>query len=82
MTTLPHCQTQQLDQKGPHLHVTLNRPESRNPLTEEMVRELLAVTDAIADDRDVRSDVLRGAGGTICSGGDVKGFQKSFSAPI
>ncbi|OGI62401.1 MAG: enoyl-CoA hydratase [Candidatus Muproteobacteria bacterium RBG_16_60_9] len=80
-TSLPHCQTLQLDLKGPHLHVTLNRPESRNALTEEMVRELLAVIDAITDDRDVRSVVLRGAGGTFCSGGDIKGFQTSFSAP-
>ena len=28
-----------------------------------MVRELLAVIDAIADDRDIRSVVLRGTGG-------------------
>ena len=49
-TSLPHCQTLQLKQQGPHLHVTLNRPDSRNALTEEMVRELLAVIDAIADD--------------------------------
>jgi len=78
--SLPRCQTLQLNQQGPHLHVTLNRPESRNALTEEMVRELLAVIDAITDDRDVRSVVLRGAGGTFCSGGDIKGFQASFSA--
>jgi isohexenylglutaconyl-CoA hydratase len=80
-TSLPDCQTLKLSQEGPHLHVTLNRPESRNALTEELVRELLAVIDAIADDRDVRSIVLRGAGGTFCSGGDIKGFQASFNAP-
>jgi isohexenylglutaconyl-CoA hydratase len=80
-TSLPDCQTLKLSQEGPHLHVTLNRPESRNALTEEVVHELLAVIDAIADDRDVRSVVLRGAGGTFCSGGDIKGFQASFNAP-
>jgi len=62
-TSLPHCKTLQLEQQGPHLHVTLNRPESRNALTEEMVRELLAVIGAIADERDIRSVVLRGTGG-------------------
>jgi isohexenylglutaconyl-CoA hydratase len=63
------------------LHVTLNRPDARNALTEEMVRELLTVIEAINDNRTVRSVVLRGAGGTFCSGGDIKGFRAAFSAP-
>ncbi len=63
------------------MHVTLNRPDARNALTEEMVRELLTVIEAINDNRTVRSVVLRGAGGTFCSGGDIKGFRAAFSAP-
>lgn len=80
-TPLPACATLKLERRGPHLHVTLNRPEARNALTEEMVRELLAVTAAIADDRAVRSVVLRGADGTFCAGGDIKGFRAAFSTP-
>jgi isohexenylglutaconyl-CoA hydratase len=78
--TLPARETIEIEQRGSHLHVTLNRPETRNALTEEMVRELLSVIDAIAADRAVRSVVLRGAGGTFCAGGDIKGFRTSFSA--
>lgn len=80
-TSLPSCQTLELGRRGPHLHVTLNRPEARNALSEEMVNELLAVADAIADDRGVRTVALRGAGGTFCAGGDIKGFQAAFGAP-
>ena len=79
---LPECAHLKLALRGANLHVTLDRPESRNALTEEMVRELLAVIDAIAGDRGVRSIVLRGAGGTFCAGGDIKGFRASFSAPL
>ncbi|HEY6235971.1 MAG TPA: enoyl-CoA hydratase/isomerase family protein [Candidatus Elarobacter sp.] len=79
--SLPTYATFAVEQRGPHLHVTLNRPDARNALTEEMVRELLTIIEAINDDRTVRSVVLRGAGGTFCSGGDIKGFRAAFSAP-
>lgn len=54
------------------LHLTLNRPESRNAMSLKMVEEIEAVFDAIADRRDVRAVVLRGAGGHFCAGGDIK----------
>lgn len=66
--------------KGGHLHVTLNRPDSRNALSEEMVEELSALAAAVARDVEVRSLVLRGAGGTFCAGGDIKGFRTHLQA--
>ena len=54
------------------LEVTLNRPESRNAMSPEMVADLNAVFDAIADDRSVRVVTLRGAGGHFCAGADLK----------
>lgn len=54
------------------LHVTLNRPEVRNAFNVQMWRELEAVFDAIADDRGIRAVVLRGAGGNLSVGGDLK----------
>ncbi|TXH03483.1 MAG: enoyl-CoA hydratase/isomerase family protein [Nevskiaceae bacterium] len=59
------------------LHVTLNRPESRNAMTPEMLAELEAVFAAIRDAREIRAVVLRGAGGHFCAGADLKGM---FSA--
>ena len=58
------------------LHVTLNRPESRNAMSLQMVAELrqvLAQAEARAGQADaVRVVVLRGAGGHFCAGADLK----------
>ena len=53
------------------LWVTLNRPGSKNALNGSMVAGLeRAVEEALAD--DVHALVIRGAGGTFCSGADLK----------
>jgi isohexenylglutaconyl-CoA hydratase len=54
------------------LEVTLNRPESRNAMSQDMVSDLNAVFDAIAGERAVRIVILRGAGGHFCAGADLK----------
>lgn len=54
------------------LHLTLNRPESRNALSLELVVALrMALAEAEAGGV-VRAVVLRGAGGHFCSGGDIR----------
>lgn len=70
--SLPQCDTLLLDQDGPFLSITLNRPEARNAMSLAMVNELMAVLDAVADDDTVRAIILRGAGGHFCAGGDIK----------
>jgi isohexenylglutaconyl-CoA hydratase len=61
---------------GAVLHVTLNRPESRNAMSLQMVAELrqvLAAAESRAGQLDaVRVVVLRGAGGHFCAGADLK----------
>jgi methylglutaconyl-CoA hydratase len=52
--------------------ITLNQPEKRNALSEEIVAGLrLHLQTAIADDR-VRLLVLTGAGAAFCAGADLK----------
>ncbi|MZR62181.1 enoyl-CoA hydratase/isomerase family protein [Alcanivorax sp. DP30] len=70
--TLPTTETLNLNQDGPVLHITLNRPQSRNAMSLTMVNELMAVFEAVKDDTAVRAIVLRGAGGHFCAGGDIK----------
>jgi isohexenylglutaconyl-CoA hydratase len=70
--SLPSTETLQLQEDGFVLHVWLNRPESRNAMSLQMVQELGAVFDAIAQRPEIRAVVLRGKGGHFCAGGDIK----------
>jgi 2-(1,2-epoxy-1,2-dihydrophenyl)acetyl-CoA isomerase len=59
------------------LALTLNRPERRNALSDDMLQALArALADAEADD-DVGCVVLTGAGGAFCAGGDVKAMAEA-----
>ena len=81
MADLPQTSHIRLDRRGPVLHLWLDRPELRNAVSPQMVREILATFAAIADDRSVRVVVLRGAGGTFCAGGDIKSMSAAQEAP-
>lgn len=72
MAELPNTETLLLERAEGVLHVTLNRPDSRNAMSLAMVGELRAVLAAVRDDLSVRAIVLRGAGGHFCAGGDIK----------
>jgi isohexenylglutaconyl-CoA hydratase len=65
-----------VEQVGVVLYITLNRPESRNAMSLQMVAELrqvLAAAERRAGQSDaVRVVVLRGAGGHFCAGADLK----------
>lgn len=72
MSLLPTCHTLLLNSHGGVLHITLNRPESRNAMSLQMVGELRAVLAAVREDSQIRALVLCGAGGHFCAGGDIK----------
>ena len=60
--------------------VSLNRPEKRNALNEELIvalKEALELADA---NTDVRAVIIRGAGKDFCSGADLSALQKVASA--
>ena len=57
--------------------LTMNRPQSRNALSRDMIVALAEALPRLATDPSVRLVVLTGAGNAFCSGGDVKGFAKS-----
>lgn len=70
-----------VDQQKSRLYVTLNRPEAKNALSDELVDELTHLLDAAASDATLRTFIMRGSGGTFCAGADLKGFRESFAAP-
>lgn len=81
MGTLPECKTLLVRRERSRLYVTINRPEVKNALSDEVVDELNGLAGAIEPDRTLRTVVMRGAGGTFCAGADIKGFRENFSAP-
>src|SRR5205814_4718878 len=81
MSNLPTFETLLLKRDGGTLHVTLNRPETKNALGRAMVRDLTAVADLLGGDAGIRVAVVRGANGTFCSGGDINGFKEMFTTP-
>jgi len=50
--------------------ITLNAPATRNALNEEMAGQLVAACDEAGRDPSVGTAVIRGAGGTFCSGAE------------
>jgi len=54
--------------------ITINRPEARNALNGEVARGIAAAIDELEASDELRVGVLTGAGGTFCSGMDLKAF--------
>lgn len=52
--------------------LTLNRPQSRNALSEGLIAALSDTLDAIADDRSVRAVIIAAQGPVFSSGHDLK----------
>lgn len=61
-----------LEREDHILHITLDRPQSRNAMSLAMVGELDQVCTALQSDLSIRAVVLRGADGHFCAGGDIK----------
>lgn len=58
------------------LEVTINRPEARNAMTKRAAEAIAAAMDRLDAEPHLRCAILTGAGGTFCSGMDLKGFLK------
>ena len=72
LTDLEVDESIQLEQHGSILTLWLNRPESRNAMSLNMVNAIQQVFAHIADDVSIRAVILRGQGGHFCAGGDIK----------
>lgn len=70
----PHCL---VEQRGPVLIVTMNRPEARNALSGEMMAIMAEAWARVDNDPEIRVAVLTGAGGAFCAGADLKAMNRS-----
>lgn len=58
------------------LIVTLNRPEAKNAATKKLSELVGEAMDRLDADDELRVGIITGAGGTFCSGMDLKGFLR------
>jgi methylglutaconyl-CoA hydratase len=55
----------------------MNRPEVRNAMNPDMIRELADALSGLSENRDLRVIIIRGKGGVFSSGADLKWMQES-----
>lgn len=66
---------------GPVARITLARPEKRNALSADSIRELRAALDAIGRDDSVRVVILAAEGPDFCAGADLESLATLLDAP-
>ena len=54
--------------------ITLNRPEARNALSDDLSPAFRNLLETIPEDPGIRAVLVTGAGTAFCAGGDVKGM--------
>lgn len=59
--------------------VTLNRPEAKNSLSDELVGSLSLMLEQAVEDDDVRVIVVTNTGNTFCAGADLKSTTPGLS---
>ena len=64
------------------LVITINRPEAKNAMNKAAAEGIAAALDRLDAEDDLRVAVLTGAGGTFCSGMDLKGFLRGESPVV
>jgi methylglutaconyl-CoA hydratase len=67
---------------GPLARITLNRPEKRNALNDDLIAGLKDALGQANDDPAVRVVVITGAGRDFCSGADLTSLQKISGASV
>jgi 2-(1,2-epoxy-1,2-dihydrophenyl)acetyl-CoA isomerase len=72
----PELSTLQIEIDGEIGTLTLDRPESFNAMSPDMILELGTAFAWFADQAKLRGLIVTGAGNAFCSGGDVNGFKE------
>jgi methylglutaconyl-CoA hydratase len=62
--------------------ITLNRPDKRNALNDELINGVKRALGEVILDADVRAVLLSGAGPDFCSGADLSALQKISGAAV
>jgi enoyl-CoA hydratase/carnithine racemase len=80
MTDLPHLRLER-PSAGVAL-LTLDNPDLRNAMSDEMTASWVTAIDELADDRSLRVAVVTGAGSAFCSGGNTSWIASEPDASV
>src|SRR5215217_9347420 len=69
------------EDRGAVRHIVINRPEKRNALNGDAIRELGGAIEAAAADDSVRVVVVRGEGAMFSSGMDLNDLRSLSESP-
>ena len=58
------------------LIITINRPEAKNAVNQAVAQGLAAAMEQLDSDKSLNAGIITGAGGTFCSGMDLKAFLR------
>ncbi|MXO85813.1 crotonase/enoyl-CoA hydratase family protein [Altererythrobacter aurantiacus] len=64
------------------LVITIDRPEAKNAMTKAAAEAIAEALDRLDSDDALRVGIITGAGGTFCSGMDLKGFLRGESPVV
>ncbi|MEO1044549.1 MAG: crotonase/enoyl-CoA hydratase family protein [Pseudomonadota bacterium] len=64
------------DEQDGVLVITINRPEAKNAVNKAVAEGVRAAMQRLDDDNGLNAGIVTGAGGTFCSGMDLKAFLK------
>lgn len=67
-----------LEKDGTIAWVTVSNPAIRNALTNDMATQFAAVCEKLENDAEVGCVILRGDGGTFCSGADTASWVQAY----
>jgi 2-(1,2-epoxy-1,2-dihydrophenyl)acetyl-CoA isomerase len=77
----PELKTMRLEIDGEIGTLTLDRPDSLNSMSPELISELATVMPWLADEAPLRALVVTGAGRAFSAGGDVNWFRRGLEDP-
>lgn len=63
-------------------YITLNNPTQMNPVTVEVMRDLIECLNYCEENDSIRAIVIRGAGGNFSAGGNVKAMKERLDKGI
>jgi enoyl-CoA hydratase/carnithine racemase len=69
-----------IDREGPRADVYLSRPDKRNAMNEDLMRDLTRAFETVGDEEDVRAIALLGEGPVFCAGIDLHMMRQRVEA--